>query len=771
MKLTPSYSLIALLSITAISAQEPMQSSEPAPAEAQALDRSTLFRVPIHTAEPDGEEKYGLWASGTDYKVAFDQGVTFYPVLGKEYTEHLPLRWSTQSIRTGQTSICVPEQDRVIDYTDWRYVIDHGSVREVYEVRNEGVEQLFIIDRQQSLGQIVVEGRVETPLLVDTVTERHASLIFRTEDGTEILEYGAAVAIDATGTRWPMTTSYDEGVIRLTLDADSANRAIYPLTLDPLLSTRIIASSGAWRAPDIARDDRRNELLVSYTRAMTLNDYDAYAAICKDDFSNPTVVYADTGSWSTYHAKVAFVGGPRKWVVALHRKFTNTTGVRVHLHDSGDLTLSSIYQTILVSPGRRGMLPEVGGTETYSTGDNAIITFMTLDSSLQSWANVEAHGVIIDTKNEQVGTPFLLDRSTGGVLANGNDRDRRWPKVTQISEGGASGSWVASWHEYNNSIPNDDWDLMVARINPDGSDGGRRSIGNGSATVHSFNAHVAGRGGRYLCTYSETPNSGYLTYPEGAWAMRAIRFDWADSPTKNIPAVQSPKTVKIAKPTQNLAFAFSPSTLAFDHTSRSHWALTYSDLRTKSANVMRIGYDAEVVEDLHLAGTSLQDQAGSPAVTFDDDAQRFPVVYAHFSAQSIKGNHMVYGPAAVANYGTGCGGAAISANSKPHSGSEFFAVRLINAKPATPATLIVGVFGSPPFSLGSIGMGGCYLNLNAATIITGLPTVTDNIGFSELQLSIPSKFSGNLNVQWAYLDQGLNALGVAATKGMRIEVR
>lgn len=41
-------------------------------------------RVPIHTAEPDSGQQYGVWAAGEAYKVGFHGDMTFVPFLGSD---------------------------------------------------------------------------------------------------------------------------------------------------------------------------------------------------------------------------------------------------------------------------------------------------------------------------------------------------------------------------------------------------------------------------------------------------------------------------------------------------------------------------------------------------------------------------------------------------------------------------------------------------------------------------------------------------------------
>jgi hypothetical protein len=746
------------------------ESQQPVPA--RALGEATgagrdPFHTPIHTAvaDPVGGT-YGTWAAGSRYKVSFHDGMAFYPVLGADYPTNLPLRWKTRSVRAGGQELVTTEPRP--SSTAWRFEYDLGGVTEVYEVRTDGLEQMFVVrQRPAAGGDLVVEGEVFTALRAAERYPQHAALRFVDGAGNAILDYGAAVAVDANGARTAMTTSYDDGRIRLTLDGAWLAQAAFPLTVDPLLSTVIVATHSSAQAsvPDVARDDEANQLCTTYGRAVSAGDYDLWARITDDQFGNTNIVFTDiTTSWSTRYGDVAFVSGANRWVIALEREFgapSNRSAIRVHLHDSGDLTNLTTYISLPSPAGQHDTLPDVGGTAGFSTGNHALIVFQRdMTASLANTANSDVIGVLFDASAGTAGTAFVLDPN-GGAAAGRNDFDRERPAVTQISDGGTS-SWVTIWQQYDNGIAGDDWDAIVVQVRSNGTLAGRSFVGNSAETDHAINPKVAGRGGRYMAMFGQQANTG--TKYAGGWAtfIRVHRFDWADGAAA--PVKKELKTLQASRG----SVQFWNGDIAYDHDTDSHWcAVTHSNDWIVYAK--RIGYEASVVESATVY--SGPDSGFSPGCVYNDDSDLFPIVYATNGTNfPVLGVRFDYHASTSTLYGVGCGPGVMGYSGIPHAGNEFYTVRLTGAPANVPAALII-TFLPAAIPLNLIGMTGCVANFDPTAYITSVDRTTDAGGAAAVQLPLPGSPSADLYFQWAYFNIGANPLGVQATRGLRAEVR
>lgn len=721
-----------------------------------------LFYAPIRSGVDDNGHRYGTWASGPDYKVSFDGGMKFYPVLGTRYPDNLPVGWTTVEVRAGGQPLFDGEQPKET-HSDWRYEYRFGTFVEAYDVEKVGVEQTFTFaSRPAAAGDLVIRGQIDTQLVATPRGFENGGIVFRHVDGTAIVEYGAALAIDAAGRTHPMQSAWDGTSISLRLDADWLATAKFPLVVDPLLSRVLVSFDGANRqasSPEIARDDTANDLMVAYGRATSASDYDAYARLTNDDFSATQIVWSDvTASWSTRYMDAAFVGGADRWIIVLQRDFSGTTGswLRYHVRDSGDLVASTAYDTLAGSSGNTLSFPKVGGTDAFSTGDNALVVYQS-DTGLGNSSNSRVLAQLVDVRNSTNGS--VLDLQTGSNF------DRETPAVNQVSAGG-SASWICCWTTLDNSISDDDWDLYIARVDATGARQGLSFLANASASVHAYQPKVAGRDGRYMVCYGEDSN-GAGTQTNG-WAptIRSHRFDWSE--TASTPVKGDIELVRSSRSAE-----FWNGDIAYDSTTDSHWGIVFhgDDWNVYGA---RVGFDGGRCESVTVYNTS--SLAFSPAMTFDNDANHFAIAFT--ATETGAQPQPVYGVvfdyptfAQPTAYGVGCGPANIGSNSnthsrKPHSGQEFFALRLTNAPLNAFGALNIGLTpaGTPvPY------LPGCFLNVG--TIIVGLPA--NAVGTTaEVPLPIPGGLSGDLFCQFIYVDPAfVNPIPVRATRGLQIEIR
>jgi hypothetical protein len=539
----------------------------PADAAARRGMRSgeELFTAPIRSGEDDNGYRYGTWGSGPDYKASFHDGFAFYPVLGDRYPHNLPLQWQTSSVRVGGEELLVAGRAPSAKASDWRYEYRFGAVTEAYDLRKDGVEQTFVLEsRPAASGELLIEGRVSTELLAPERGFAHAALTFNHTDGTPIIGYGAATAVDAMGRRFPMDSAYADGTIRLRLAAGDLAAASFPLVVDPLLGNLIVSFDSTSRQasfPDVARDDAGNQLMTVYGRLNSGGDYDAFARITADDFTGTTLVWTDvTASWSTRRCDVAFVGGAGRWIVVIQRDFPSPTGswIRYHTRASGDLVASSTYTALAGSSGNTLSAPDVGGTDAFSSGNNALVVYQS-DVGLASSANSEVYAQLVDVAANTAGAPINLEV--------GATYDRETPSVNQVSDGGTA-SWICCWTQLDNAIAEDDWDLIIRRLDSAGVSQGRSFLGNASATVHAYVPKIAGRGGRYAACYGESPNPAGVQVNSWANEIWIQRFDWSE-------VSSTATTFDRVRVRAGGTADFFNGNIAYDNNTDSHFGLVY----------------------------------------------------------------------------------------------------------------------------------------------------------------------------------------------------
>ncbi|MCC6782456.1 MAG: hypothetical protein IT457_06410 [Planctomycetes bacterium] len=721
------------------------------------------FTAPIRSGEDDNGHRCGTWGSGPDYKASFHDGFAFYPVLGERYPHNLPLRWQTSSVRVGHEELLVAGREPVTAAGDWRFEYRFGAVTEAYELRKDGVEQTFVLaHRPPARGELVIEGRVDSELGAAERGFAHAPLTFSHADGTPVLAYGAATAVDAAGRRFPMDSAFANGVIRLRLAAKDLAAAEFPLVVDPLLGNLILSSDAAGRLaadPNVARDGYRNELMTVYTRVSAGTDHDAFAVLCADDFTGGTLVWTDlTANWSTRNCDLAFVGGASRWILVLQRDFPSPTGsaLRFHTRASGDLVPSTSWTVLAGTNGNLLTAPDVGGTDAFSTGSNALVVYQS-DAGLANAQHSEVYARLVDVAANTVGPAINLE--PGATL------DRETPAVNQISDGGTS-SWIVCWTQLDYAITEDDWDIVARRIDSSGVSQGRSVLGNRSSRIHNFLPKVAGRGSLYAVSYGENTNPTGVQ--PNAWAEEIWieRFVWQENLPAAVPGARGQLRRAGARRYWN-------GDIAYDSQTDSHFALVYhSDVFDVFA--ARVGYDAQLCESVTVHNTA--SSGYSPAITFDRNANRFPIVYVTDEGGAapapVRGVLFEYPsfPDPLP-YGVGCGPAYVVPTNtgharKPHCGSAFFQLSVFAVPNDAPGVLNLGL---SPDSTPIPGLPGCFSNVG--TLIASLGTPSSG-SIRVIPLQIPSGISADLFVQFLYADPGSpNPIPVSASPGLQILIR
>ncbi len=745
--------ILVSLSLAVLAGSPYAGAQEPQDASAQRIDD---WMVPIHShpADPVGGA-YGTWAAGPDYKVSFDDGFTFYPVLGESYPRNLPLRWRTESVRAGEQALVDRGTVARRHATAWRYELRYGSVTEAYDVRDDGIEQTFTIHTPpQGGGDVVVRGRIATELQSRDAASDHQELVFRDASDATVVSYGKAFAFDGDGRRTLVTTSLEGDTVTLRLAASWLVDAAYPVTIDPIVGNAVIPSVGSPNNgipsyPSIARDDVYNDMAVSYSRASSASDYDTWVRPVDDSMTTLGLFFTDiTATWSTRHTSVAFVWSSSRWVVAIGREFASESRVRVYVHQANNFVPNSGSIMYLAGPGGfQDQHPSIGGNP-FGVGDSTAYLAFRRDAGIgqPNTSNSQVLGVVVDALTETFGTVQNL---------NSGRSDNEEPCVTHSREG-TNNSWVVAWQTHDNTR-GDDWDIAVSLVDANGGLTGPAYVGDESvASRHKLHPSVDGRHGRFAVSYLMHDNSSPASSLTGD-QIRIQRFDWFDGQPS--PTTQPSQIVADSGGMGNTFRASLNRAIAYDWNTESHWTVVYRNT-ANDIYAARCGYSGRVVEHaLVFAHFSI---AGiSPTVCFNDDTREFAIAYGTTEAPEnpLYGKRLqYYATAANVRYGSSCAGMATANNrgtsNDPFAGSQFYSLSLSGGRPSAPTLLLLSG-GSASFPLPS-SAGGCELLLDPTTMVVVTSGASDAAGdFSAGVPLLDTVTNANLFWQFLQLDGGL----------------
>lgn len=755
----PVTSLTLALASSALPAQMPElvdaateSSAAPQLSAARSLGEGR-FRVPIHTHPADPHDgAYGVWASGDTYKVSFHDGFAFYPWLGKSYPDHLPLRWRTTRVTLADQPIAdlsapIPTHD------DWRYEYLHDGVREVYDVRPEGVEQSFVFDCLPSLpGDLVVEGRIDTPLVGRTVAAAHQELVFTDAAGNPIVGYGKAFAFDARGRRTEASTAFDGEVIELRVSGAWLAEATMPVTIDPLTFAYLLSADPGHgvESPRMHREDESPVLntMVAYSRLFTAGDFDLYASLGASDLHASTIVFSDiTTGWSSYQADVAFVGGADRWMIGFWRHFAADDRVRVYFHDRENLSLNSgATATNHNPPGEHHSFPAIGGTSHPTLGTEGIMAYR-VDPFYGNSSTSEIHVIQLDAASRLFGSSRLL----AGADAEAPD--------VNCQKGWNEDGWVVVYQQRSSAT--DDYDVIARRVTHQLATSPLFQIGPDNLG-DKVRPVVQGWDGRYLCAMLQDATAE----THGRHFARNVlvqRIDWQN-------LITTPTTIPFRTVSRSPNQDLTQLELAFDGVTRSHWCLVHdSDVFSNPKTlVKRLGFTGAVTESVDLGAVSYH-----AAATWNGVRQEFLIVSCSNSGLApLWGQLLQHSGAAVNSlYGGSCGPGVIASETIPHPGSQFYRVKLEGAPPGQVSALCLST-GTGATELSSIGAANCWNNLASFDVI--VPMSTGPLGTCWLEIALPDAplFTGDLYWQFLYSwPAAPTPLTLGTTRGLHAAVR
>ena len=738
--------------------QLPPSSPRPAPQAAvrAALDAAPLRHAPIHTQVHDPVfGAYGWWASHRDYKVSFHDGFVFYPYLGADYPENLPLRWTTTQVTCGGKPLVALDAPTSV-HDDWRWEYRSDGFTEAYDVRDDGVEQTFVIARRPATaGDLVVAGRVTTALRASAVADsaQPGALLFADAQGRPIIRYGAAFAVDAAGDRTAVTTALAGDRVTLTVAAQWLASAVFPVTIDPLTSRVALNNTSLpFALPSIHREDESADynVMVTVLRLASAGDYDIEAYLCRDDMSSVVFIWGDFGAGtSSLYADAAFVGGADRWVIGFWRHTAAEDRVRAYFHDKGSRLFNSGVLATNHNPGtEHASFSAVAGSSHPTVGGTGLMVYRADPIYGNSTSSV-VWGVGLDA----VGRQFTSQR----VRVSRSDLDAESPAVTS-QLGWTDNGWVVAYQGRTDVL--DDHDIYLTRVSAGIGWMGEAQIGP-DGLGDKARPVVEGRDGRYLVAMLQdvTPEIGGYYFGRNVYVER---FDWDNN--NGLPARQGFRLLE-SRANQE----FNHLGLAFDGSTRSHWCLVGEQAGPR-AFVRRLGAHGGVTEGLDLDGGVTGTY--QPVVAWNSLRGEFPIVYC----SSANGSHLVHQalqPTANAwhlVYGTSCGAGTIGSDTAPLAGSEFYRVNLAAAPPGQAAVLLLAG-AAANLDLAGAGAANCFLAVTPNAM--AIPCVSDGAGNASLTFALPDLplFRGDLFWQYVYVWPARpHPLPIGVTRGLRARV-
>jgi len=241
-------------------------------------DQPVLPRIPADIVIHDVDENGNPLSGGAEYKALFTaNGATFYPRFPSA-PGHTPLEFRLADVTVGGQALGFLGGVSPVRTAD-RIEYLRGTLVEVYEIRPDGMEQMFVFPSLPRSGEIVVRVGLETGMLAEPAEA--GGFRFSNEYGS--VGYTQAVAVDALGRRLALSTELVGDAIEIRVPAEFADQAALPLTIDPVVGAIFTVDAPPVGMPDnnadVAHEDGSGNFNIVWERAFNAGDHDVWSQL------------------------------------------------------------------------------------------------------------------------------------------------------------------------------------------------------------------------------------------------------------------------------------------------------------------------------------------------------------------------------------------------------------------------------------------------------------------------------------------------------------
>ena len=502
MKSTPVRSLVLLLAThsgVVLAAQQQLASLSSAEAEraavaARAVELQPDVLPPGALADLGPARPYGLgFVDGElhgvapGFQVRFDAGgFHMAPRVSGPWKDRT-LEFELVAIGRGSELRSIARHDvsapeRRMDRA--RFAVGPG-VEARYDVGETAIEQSFLFRTPQpGEGDLVVRGRISTPLLCEPGEAGPEGLSFRDPGGGEI-HVGAVWGIDAEDRKVQGRLRFDGRHLDLILPAAFVDEAAYPLLLDPLVGpSNFTFPVQSWlepEAPDLAFDESTQRYLaVWHQRAYFFaNDFDVYGQF-RSPYGGPigNVIPIDTTSAITSFAEVGNVNATNQFLVAYY----GGGGIHARTVSATTAAVSARQSVVDDLESPTGVNLKVGG-EALPPYDTALVAWIEDGSRVRF--------VHLRCPSSSIPLPIEFPKTVSHIPLG------QYSQLSMTRSGGAAGYWMLAWQRNTYG----DRDVVGALVSWSGSHSlGPQSLFTGP-DVQQYPA-VAGDGDRFAVVCS-----------------------------------------------------------------------------------------------------------------------------------------------------------------------------------------------------------------------------------------------------------------------------
>ncbi|MEZ6015912.1 MAG: hypothetical protein R3F49_12410 [Planctomycetota bacterium] len=473
-----------------------------------------------------------VWARGRDFRASFGvEGFTFLPVFGKAAPREFPVEFTLRQVSVGGAAL--PLGVDAIQQAEGDVTLTHPSLREVYHLDLDGVEQTFVFESLPASGELVLDLAVGSEL---SVVEDADGLHF-VHPTLGHVSYGDAFVLDATGARVAIPRVWTGDSIELRVPAAFLADAVLPLTVDPRV-TAFTSSFGVNddTRPDICYDGQQNQYWVVWEEYTSATNSDCYVTSFTGTGIQGASFAVEITSDDWTEPKIAYHYGANRLLVVASEDAAGSGSIRGQLINAATDTLVGTEFAISTCCFRK-LNPDVGGTNWDSVTNNYFCVVWSFEAAagnrdvqyrIVNWDGTLVTGVTTVENSSADTIHTTISQSMGDSELFGDWWTIAWTKDTNADGFGniearrvvwSGSTTLGAGNFVVDSSTNNAWPTVTSRL-----DDNLVAVADRPSIVvyESDFASTTGPGGRQRSLYGKVVTDGQ------AFASNAINFTLED---------------------------------------------------------------------------------------------------------------------------------------------------------------------------------------------------------------------------------------------------
>lgn len=416
------------------------------------------------------------------------------------------LIYTLSSVRVGNTSLV---RDLTPDLTVQGNIISvnySDELSETYTPLHSGIEQCWVISKRPSAsGALVICGKVRSPFAVISSPN---GCDFVDRQGKAVFSYGLVTVVDSKGSKYSCRPKIDHGTLTITVPKSYLDKAVFPITVDPVVGTEVQLCPTFSAAPENQEDIQicasQYGYLAVWQDSRGTNGTDIYAcrlsatgqvqdlfgievSSASGDQTDPSVswdgqnylvVWADRRILGQQHIYGARVKATGEVIDKQGIPISGTTGTQAFPRVAGDMgsflvvwqdtrtTSADIYCCKVSDDGAMsrssGIATSTNNEETPDVAFNGSYFLVAWNDYRNSASTgTDIYGCRVARTGIRTGLDILMSCSSSS-LTTGAAGDQTCPKVAQCST-----QWMVAWQDARNGVSN--LDIYATRISSSGS--------------------------------------------------------------------------------------------------------------------------------------------------------------------------------------------------------------------------------------------------------------------------------------------------------------